>query len=657
MRSFDIGLSALRAHQQTLATLGHNIANASTPGYHRQRVELINRPPLESDKLHIGTGVDVSRISRLRDSAIETALLRNGSLHGYTQQSLDTVRQIESFLTPGDTSIHADLSDFFNRLEQVTNAPQDMTVRSEFLSSAQDLAQGFNNLSDLLTDLHEDVQRSLDDGIAQVNLLVKNIADVNQKIYEAQAMQRIPNDLLDRRDQLITALSGYLDVELEVNHSGREFLVVGSGVGVVGQRPLEFELATGSDGTLGIRQVGLTNVVPLAGGRLRALLEAANETIPETRQRLAALAGQILQAVDQQHAQGLPDSGPFEFLNGSRVVSDVTIPLASASPAFPITAGDLYVTITEQATGIRRTHRISIDPGVDSLEAVAARLDAVSGLAATVDAGRGTLSLHAEAGSAFDFAGRADNRPDLTAFTGTSLPQFSGQYTGSLNTTWQLTFSGPGTIGVTPGLEATVLDQNGQVLARFNAGAGYEAGQPVAIQDGLSLQLGTGTVAAGDQASLFVVATADETGALAALGLNTLFAGSLIGDLRVRPDLLQTPQSLTGSITGMPGESSNFARLAGLRDLRFTSIGGRTFTEELADITADAGLSVQAAENQNIQAENLQQRLEADRDAVSGVDINEEMLRMLEVERGYQAASRFISTINSTLDELFRLVQ
>jgi flagellar hook-associated protein 1 FlgK len=77
MRAFEIGLSSLRAQQQTLSVLGNNLSNAATPGYHRQRVELDTRFPLRDDDLHVGTGVDVTRIARLRNSAVETALLRN----------------------------------------------------------------------------------------------------------------------------------------------------------------------------------------------------------------------------------------------------------------------------------------------------------------------------------------------------------------------------------------------------------------------------------------------------------------------------------------------------------------------------------------------------------------------------------------------------
>ncbi len=657
MKAFDIGLSALRTHQQTLATLGHNIANASTPGYHRQRAELVNRQPMLSDVLHVGTGVEVKRITRLRDSAVETALLRNSSLVGYTGQILDTARQIEAFVSPSDTSIHSNLSEFFNRLEKVANAPQDMTVRNEFLSSAQELAQGFSELDVSLTDLDQDVRDSLDDSLGKVNQLLNDIAAVNSKIFESRALQREPNDLLDRRDRLITELTSYMDAEVDIGQDGREFIVVGSGSGVIGQRPVQFELAWDTDGKVGLRKQGLTAIVPLASGKIRALMEAVNQTIPEARVRLNTMGQQVVHAIDQQHAQGMPDTGPFSVLLGQRSVSDVNIPLQDSSPVFPLTAGNLYVTITEKASGNRRTEKIAFDPSVDSLTSLAAKLEALNGVAAAIDPGRRTISINAESGFAFDFAGRPDNVPDVSGMTGTSVPAYSGSYTGDRNDQWTVTFSGPGTIGQTPGLTAVVTDSSGQVIARHNVGLGYEAGTDLGVRNGMSIRMGSGTVAATDTASLYVITNSDETGLLSSLGLNSLFEGSSVGDFNVRREIFQQPQNLAGSVTGMPGDSTNFARLAGIRDTRFGSLGNRTFTEEMADITADAGLDVQAAESQNTQAENLHERLEADKDRVSGVDINEEMLKMLEVERSYQAATRFITTINNTLEELFRLVQ
>ncbi|MEZ6042077.1 MAG: hypothetical protein R3C20_16360 [Planctomycetaceae bacterium] len=118
-------------------------------------------------------------------------------------------------------------------------------------------------------------------------------------------------------------------------------------------------------------------------GKLKALLEATNRTIPDARDRLNSFAQQVVQAVDEQHAKGLPDSGPFVSLLGTRSVGDVNSPLLYAETAFPVSKGDIYVTITENATGNRSTRKISINPATDSLSDIADQFEALTGLTST----------------------------------------------------------------------------------------------------------------------------------------------------------------------------------------------------------------------------------------------------------------------------------
>ena len=656
MKSLDIGLSALRVHQQTLTTLGHNIANAATPGYHRQRVDQVSRAPQRSDPLQIGSGVEILRITRLRDAAVEAALLRNQTLTAASRQTLHTAGQIESLLTPGESSIHANLSAFFNRLEKVANAPQDLTVRREFLTSAVELSAGFTRLDQGLDSLTTDVEGELRSSVDHLNRVLEQIAATNREIFATQGQAGPSGDLLDRRDQLLLELAEYVPVDVDVGEGGRESVAVAGGTQFVALAP-QFQLQRLSNGSMVLTREGNNQPVPLDSGRLRALLDARNETIPAIRDRVNQMAQQFVRAVDQQHAIGTTDSGAFTVLNSTRALKTVSGALADSEPAFAIRAGTLSVTVTDRGTGVRHTTRIAMDPAVDSLQDVAARLDAVSGIAADVDDVRQTLTIRAEAGIEFDFAGRTDNQADLTNFSGTGTPRFSGQYTGTQNDNWTVSFSGAGTVGVTPGLTATVRDQSGQVLATLSVGEGYEVGAALTVRDGVSLQLGSGTVAAADQAVLPVTANPDETGILSALGINSLFLGSTAGDLQVRPDILQSPRSLAGSRTGTPGDALNFARLAAIRDVRFPALSDRNFVEELADMTAATGLDVQAAESRTTQLQEHQQRLEQDRDAASGVDSNEEMLKMLEVERAYQAAARYITTVNDTLDELLRIIR
>jgi flagellar hook-associated protein FlgK len=657
MKAFDIGLSALRAQQQTLSVLGNNLANAATPGYHRQRVELADRTPTRDGQLLIGSGVDVTSISRLRSNAIEAALLRNASETAASSKTLEIAKQVESFLTPGEASMHAALSQFFNQLEKVSNSPQDMTTRQEFLSSASSLMNSLNSFSSQMNSLTTQVQQDVNAGVREVNKLISDISDLNGQISSLRVTGREANDLMDRRDQLLTSLSEWVGADLVTQSDGREIVVLGGGVAAFGSTPITLQARRDESGSVSLVVAPSSQAMKLNTGKLHAMTKSLNETLPEFQGRLQELARQIVRAVDDQHAKGMSDQGPYTLLLGTRGVKDVDAPLAKSQPEFPISSGDLFITITENATGVRSTKRVSIDVQTDSLTDVAARLSGLPGVMATVDTVRKTLLISAEGGYSFDFAGRPDNIPDLSSMTGTARPEVSGLYLGGVNDTWDVTFSGAGTVGVTPGLTATVRNASGQVIAVRNVGAGYEAGTDIDVRDGISLSFASGSLAATDTFSLKVTGETDEPGLLSALGINSLFQGSEMGSLAVRSDLLQDPRRLAISVTGMPGDALNFAAIAGLRDLRSNALNGRTFVEELADLTAESGLSVVDAENQMTQLQAFSDRLTADRDAVSGVDINEEMLQMMQTQRAYQAAARYLSTTDQMIEELLQLVR
>lgn len=568
MKAFDIGLSALRAQQLTLSVQGNNLANASTPGYHRQVARRASLAPLRDDRFSVGSGVNVTRVERLQTTAIETSLLRNSSEAGYSQQTLAVAKQIESLLTPGDASIHASLSSFFNRLEKVANAPQDQTVRQEFLTSATELVNSFNGLDEQLGSLGRDVSLNLNDAVKQVNQHVKDITELNSEIFRARTLGITPNELLDRRDQIASQLSQYMEVQSHTLPNGQEETQLVGGIVSISTLPVTFRVMQDANGRTGVAVNNLPTATPLNSGSLAAMTTALNDTIPDFKSRLRDLSRGIVQAVDQQHAQGISDQGPATLLVGNRGVKDVTLPLARSNPAFPVSDGDLSITLTDNTTGVRHTEKITINPDRDSLQDVAAKLNAISGITASIDVVRNTLSIAAVGTYSIDFAGRSDNPSDPT----------------------------------------------------FNS-------RP------------------------------DETGILAALGIGSLFEGSEPGTFRVRSEISENPAQLAISMSGQPGDGRNVVAMASVRDARFDALGGRTFTEELADVTAESGLQVQTSDSQNTQLQAFRQRLETDRDAVSGVDINEEVLQMMQTQRAYQAAAKLITTADQMLTELFQLVR
>ncbi|MEQ9408597.1 MAG: flagellar hook-associated protein FlgK [Fuerstiella sp.] len=656
MKAYDIGLSAIRAHTQTLNTIGNNIANAATPGYHRQRVDLMTRPPNYDGHDLIGSGVEVANIRQVIDYATEDGILRNQGQLGRNQAALDIASEIETLLTPDDNSIHASLSEFFNSLESVANAPEVETLSSELIVTAQSLLDQFSEIQNSLLDQRGSLLNSARDGAEEINRAISEIAGLNRNIQIARARGQSPNDLLDRRDQTLNELAQWTDVSLQRNVDGRDIVTIGSGAFSFSDLPKAVEVAHSEDGW-GLVFAGTDRTVSLNGGRIGGLLEAVNETIPETLERLDQLASAIVRNIDQQHAQGLTKNGAFSVIQATRAVDDASVPLEDTDLAFPVTKGEFTLTVTDTGTGSRTSHRVAIDPAVDSLQDIAARISALSNVNAAVNLDSGLLRISGAGPYQIDFAGRTDNSFDLTSFSGSSVPLLSGDYEGSANDNWTVSFNNSGTVGVTDGLRATVTSSSGQIIGTLDVGSGYVPGVPLVLADGLSLQFSTGTVAATDTTSALVTADSDPTGVLSALGLNSFFSGSTVGEFAVRSDLLQRPENMALSSSGQPGDAGNFAALAGLRDLQNDELDDRTFIEELADFTADAGLAAaHAAGNQELLT-TYATRLQEQRESVSGVSTEEEFLLMLEVERAFQAAARFISTVDETLTEIMGIIQ
>src|SRR5437867_620749 len=140
MLGLSTGLSALRVSQRALDVIGQNIANASTPGYHRQVLNLTTRTPVELDNLSIGTGVQITDVRRLHDSLLENALTQHTSQSSDTTTQLETLQHLEALLATGDGSIHDTMEKFFGGLEQLSTKPNDVTLRRVLLGTASALS-------------------------------------------------------------------------------------------------------------------------------------------------------------------------------------------------------------------------------------------------------------------------------------------------------------------------------------------------------------------------------------------------------------------------------------------------------------------------------------------------------------------------------------
>jgi flagellar hook-associated protein 1 FlgK len=232
----------------------------------------------------------------------------------------------------------------------------------------------------------------------------------------------------------------------------------------------------------------------------------------------------------------------------------------------------------------------------------------------------------------------------------------AGNFTGTGNDEFTFSVVGSGTVGVTPNLSLEARNNAGQLLATWNVGQGYEPGSELPGVQGIKARIGAGTLNNGDNLSTRVIAQPDTAGILTALGLNSFFQGDTPGTLQVRPDLVLRPELLSGSRSGLPADGTNWRRLATEMEAPTVAGGVSNMRKFLTDLTTDVGSQVQDLGQRQGGLEALGEGLEAERQNVSGVDPNEELMRLLQYQRSFQLSSRFLVVVNETLQELMRLV-
>jgi flagellar hook-associated protein FlgK len=656
MSGISIGLSAIAAQQQALDVFGENIANADTPGFHRQSPQFTERPPLLRGNLQLGTGVDVASVQRLRSILIENSITTNTFESGNTTAQLDILNQVQTSLTPGQGSLDQLLSSFFDQLSQLSAQPDDSTQRQIFLDSATALTGKLNSISQDFSTLGENIDQTISQTVSQVNTLASQIADLNGQIQQVELRGINANDLRDQRDNLISQLAGLVDVRVVEQPSGVDTVTGGGAPLAVGTQAGSLSFSKDSSGNAIVTSTGSTTPLTLSGGKLAGLLQVRNEILPEISNRLEQFTRALVTSVDEIQATGLGSTGPSTLAVGTRAVSNANVLLSQANLAFPPTSGSLFISVTDQSTGNRTLNEVQINPATQSLADVAASISAISHIQAVVDPQTQTLRILAQPGFAFDFAGRIATAPTTSAITGTTTAQLGGNYTGTTNDTLTYQVVGTGTVGVTPNLTLQVKNSASAVIASLNIGQGYEPGSTLQVGNGITLQLSSGTANAGDQFTTRVVGQPDSAGILTALGLNSFFTGRDAGSVAVSSSLLNNPQQLAGSRTGQPGDASNFQRITNLQDALLLGNGTQTLGQFYAAMVGDVGTRVQSLNQQQSAQQLIGQNLQARQQAISGVDPNEELVHILESQRAFQMAAKYISTVNATVDQLLSII-
>lgn len=407
MYSSSIGISTLAVGRRGLDIVGQNIANAATPGYHRQALNIVSRTENGVD----GTGVDVASITRYEAPPIRTAIVRANAEAGASAARLDAARQLEVSLGTSPGTIADAVEGFFNAVGQLTARPDNTAARRSVLSAADTLAGRFRAVAGDADRLRQDVGRQVVQTVEEVNEFATRIAELNQKIAGIEGSGQQANDLRDQRDRIVNDLSQRMDVQAVAQPFG-VVNVIASGVPIVVG---EFftTLAVGADtaGNLTVTQTGSTQSLAIAGGTLGGRLQAYNDDLPTFRTNLDDLARGLMAQLNAVQATGLGTTGPVASLTAGLSVADPAAPLATQALAAAPSAGTLSFSLTAGAS--RTNVGIAFDPATQSLNDLAAAITAGTGgvVTASVDPATNVLSLTAAPGSTFDFAGRAPTTP------------------------------------------------------------------------------------------------------------------------------------------------------------------------------------------------------------------------------------------------------
>lgn len=213
----------LTTAQQALYTTGHNVANANTPGYSRQRLNLnptlgFPSPGLNSPKVpgQLGTGVEAGSVQRIRDSFLDKQYRSQNSDLGYYSSQSESFTKMEDIMNdPTESGLLTTMNSFWTSLEDLTTNSNSTSARSVVASSGEMVADTLNYYYTSLTNVQKDQQFQIGVKKQEINTIISNINELNKNISEIEPNGYIPNDMYDQRDLLVDQLSKLVNVKVE----------------------------------------------------------------------------------------------------------------------------------------------------------------------------------------------------------------------------------------------------------------------------------------------------------------------------------------------------------------------------------------------------------------------------------------------------------
>ena len=295
-----------------MAVSSNNIANVNTPGYTREVANLEEAPPVQFGNLSYGGGVELSSIQSIRDNVLQLRLNQETQAQGKLNTFTNGMNQIQTLVNEdAGTGLQSLLSNFFNSFQTLASDPTNSGDRQAIIGAAQSLAAGFNQTASSLVEQQQNADQGVAQTVQQINQITSQIATLNDEIATTAGAGLNTNSFEDQRDQLITQLSGLVDVQtVQANGNSITLTTNGGTELVVGNQ--SFNLQTAANGTTGFQDVfaqGSDITSSIQSGTLAADIQLRDQEIPSIQSKLDTLAYNLENSVNTQNAAGFDLNG------------------------------------------------------------------------------------------------------------------------------------------------------------------------------------------------------------------------------------------------------------------------------------------------------------------------------------------------------------
>ncbi len=304
--SLYTAFSGLTAAQAGINTASHNVANASTIGYTRQRVDLVSRTPYHQRFGTIGQGVDVAGISRARVASLDAQVRSSASTQGRLDVLANLLAGTEAVMGEPDAGITASMSGLWNSFDELMLDPPNASARQHVISSLGELATTIGGVAEKWDIEAKSASNSLSVYVDRTNAMLREVADLNRQILDASGLPGEPNDLLDRRDVLMDELANIAGVTVSTMDNGAARVSI-DGLSLVSDvmvSPLSYDPAT-------YEISHSSGAIVDVGGELAGFQSYLQTELPGFQNALNTFARELADALNAQHANGFaPDGSP-----------------------------------------------------------------------------------------------------------------------------------------------------------------------------------------------------------------------------------------------------------------------------------------------------------------------------------------------------------